>query len=199
MSGHRRWTDPCDGEADDAEKRLKDADTGYAIARRGPRRRRDGAPPPSRAGEAHQPSGAVIIDWPWGKPGYGTTIQRNCQTAPSDKWKVPLGGVCINRTAISREGQRFNVERAFAGRCTSTYACKKFVENGACAEAADAVLAQCKCRRMLTTKFGEVCVERCCARRRKKGRKGGPHLMGWLHRKKRHPKSFRVRSARGVH
>ena len=68
------------------------------------------------------------------------------------------------------------------------------VFNGACGEAADAVLAQCKCRRTLTTKFGEVCVERCCAPRRKKGRKGGPHLMGWLHRKK-HPtrKSYRPR------
>ena len=136
--------------------------------------------------KAHQPPGAVIIDWPWGKPGYGTTIQRNCQTAPSDKWKVPLAGVCINRTSISRERRRFNVERAFAGRCTSTYACKKFVENGACGEAADAVLAQCKCRRTLTTKFGEVCVERCCARRRKKGRKGGTHPLSWIHRKK-HP------------
>ena len=69
-----------------------------------------------------------------------------------------------------------------------------FIENGACADAADAVLAQCKCRRMLTTKFGEVCVERCCAPRRKKGRKGGPHLTGRSHRKK-HPtrKSYRLR------
>ena len=83
---------------------------------------------------------------------------------------------CINRTSISRERRRFNVERAFAGRCTSTYACKKFVENGACGEAADAVLAQCKCRRTLTTKFGEVCVERCCARRRRKAGKAGPIL-----------------------
>ena len=128
-----------------------------------------------------------MVEASWGKPGYGTTIQRNCQTAPSDKWKVPLGGVCINRTAVSRDG-RFNVERAFAGRCTSTYACKKFVENGACAEAADAVLAQCKCRRTLTTKFGEVCVERCCAPRREKG---GTHLMGWLHHRKKHPRSSR--------
>ena len=68
------------------------------------------------------------------------------------------------------------------------------VFNGACGEAADAVLAQCKCRRTLTTNFGEVCVERCCAPRRKKGRKGGPHLTGWFHRKK-HPtrKSYRPR------
>ena len=143
--------------------------------------------------KSHQPPGAVIIDWPRGQPGWGTTIQRNCQTAPSDKWKVPLAGVCINRTSISREKRRrFNVERAFAGRCTSTYACKKFVANGACAEAADAVLAQCKCRRTLTTKFGEVCVERCCAPRRKKGRKGGAHPLSWLHRKK-HPKSSHFR------
>ena len=114
-----------------AEKRSKDADTGHTIARRAPRRRRDGAPPPSRA-----------------------------------------------------------------HRCTSTYACKKFAENGACAEAADAVLAQCKCRRTLTTKFGEVCVERCCAPRRKKGGKDGTHLMGWLHRKKHRPG---YRSARAVY
>ena len=107
---------------------------------------------------------------------------------PSDKWKVPLGGVCINRTSISREVRRFNVERAFSGRCTSTYACKKFVANGVCGEVADEVLAQCKCRRTLTTKFGEVCVERCCAaRRRRKRGKGGTHLMGWLHRKKHRP------------
>ena len=97
---------------------------------------------------------------------------------------------------LSEETKLINVERAFARRCTSTYACKKFVANGACAEAADAVLAQCKCRRTLTTKFGEVCVERCCAPRRKKGRKGGPHLMGWLHRKKHRPG---YRSARAVY
>ena len=66
------------------------------------------------------------------------------------------------------------------------------VFNGACGEAADAVLAQCKCRRTLTTNFGEVCVERCCAPRRKKGRKGGTHPLGWLHRKK-HPRSSRFR------
>ena len=65
---------------------------------------------------------------------------------------------------------------------------KKFVANGACGEVADEVLAQCKCRRTLTTKFDEVCVERCCAaRRRRKRGKGGTHLMGWLHRKKHRP------------
>ena len=135
--------------------------------------------------KVHQPIGAVVTNW----PGVELGIQRSCQTAPSDKWKKPLGGVCINRTSHLGKRKPFDVERAFEGRCTSTHACKNNIshDDGACAEAADAVLTQCKCRRHITTKVGEVCAERCCVRGGRRWdavRHAGSHLWSWFHPKK---------------